>query len=235
MMRSVVGLGLAAAMVSSTAYADPPLGSRLGDRLRGSGDKIKEVEAAKRGHEFATCLANKRTNAVRRVLAAIDAEEFTKAYKSMFAGELTCYSGFEGGELAEARRFNMPPELLRGLLAEQMLKRERAAAAALVPLQRQQIYRRDWYAATNRNIAVDEMATFVADIAPAQTMAMFATVPYSSEEGAAVRALAPSLGPCLSAGAKLQANRQSLRAALADALYQRLHQPAPAAPPTAAK
>ena len=235
MVRKSLGLGLAAAMLSTAAYADPPIGSRLGNRLTGSAERFKEAEAARRGHEYATCLVNKRGNLVRRVLEADSPEAFSKAYRAMNGGELTCYTGFESGELAEARSFDVPPELMRGLLAEQMLKRERNQVAVLVPLPRQQIYRRDWYLATNRNVAVDEMATCVSETAPAQTMALLATIPYSDGEGAAVRALAPMMGPCLSAGAKLQANRQSLRAALADALYQRLHRPVAASAAVATK
>lgn len=221
--------------LSSAAMADPPIGSRLGSRLEGSPEKVKEAEAAKRGHEYATCLVNKREPYARRLLAAATPEEFDRARRAMNAGELNCYTGFEGGEFAEGRMFYVPSDLLRGLLAEQMLKREKNEVAALAPLPRQQIYKRLWFAATARNVAVDEMATCVAETAPAQTMAVFSTVPYSDAEGAAMRALSPSMGPCLSAGAKLHANRQSLRAALADALYQRLHQPAAAAPPTATK
>jgi hypothetical protein len=73
------------------------------------------------------------------------------------------------------------------------------------------------------------MATCASESAPAETLALLKTLPYSDAEGAAFGAVAPHLGACLRAGVKVTGNRQSLRAALADALYQRVANPMPIA------
>lgn len=227
---------LAGLAMTSTALADPPIGSRLGNRLRASAEDIKVEEAARRGHEFAACLTNKRASGVVKLLAQQTEAAYESAYKSLMGGELMCYTGFTDDPFIEGRAFVMPRELMRGMLAEELIKRNEKAIAALPALPRQQLYSRPWYAATGRHVAVDEMATCISETVPGATLALLHTRAYTPEEKAAFGALTPHFGVCLSAGAKLVANRQSMRAALADALYQRLiNPPAPIpAPPAAA-
>jgi hypothetical protein len=222
-------LGLSVAM---PAAAEPPLGSRLGDRMR-PGRAEDAATAARRGHAFAACMSNKRPIHARRLLAQTDQKGYEKAYKSLVSGEIECFTtAFDDAtHVTEGWKLTIPPAVLRGLIAEHLIKRDMASFAALPPLPRQMVYVRPWYAGTTRYDAVDEMATCASETAPAETMALLRTVAYSAAEQAAIGTLAPALGPCLRAGFQLDANRQALRAALAEALYQRAQSWPVAQPP----
>lgn len=236
-MRKVVLAAVLATCMSGAAAADPPLGSRLGNRERGNG-QAAEAKSALQGHAAAKCMVNKRRQTAERMLASTDANEVKKAYKDLWAGDLTCYSGFEDNDagFVEGRVISAPFDVMRGMLAEELVKRQADAVARLPLLQPlQQIYSRPWYSVTNRDPIVDEMATCVADVNPVGTLALFQTDAYSDGEMTVVRNLSPDFGRCLRAGARLTANRQALRAALAEALYQRtqpwpVQAPAPTPP-----
>lgn len=225
LLASAVGLLCIAAPV----LADPPVGSRLGERT--SRDPIKEERNAALGaHELARCLVNKQNSVVRQFLATLDEAE-NKRLDHKMDGEHECFSMAEGNDLVEGRVVTFPHDIFRGMLAEWMIKSDPSPFAALPPLPRQQIYSRPWYALTGRDPSVDEMATCVSESAPAETLALLKTIPYSDAEVGAFGSLTPSLGACLRAGIRVVGNRQSLRAALADALYQRVANPFPAAAP----
>ena len=233
-MRGLILVAATAISFHAAAAADPPLGSRLGNRERGNGE-VSEAQSALQGHAAAKCMVNKRSQIAARMLASTDGAVVKKAYKDLWAGDLTCYSGFEDNDdgFVEGRVINAPFDVMRGMLAEELVKREPTAVAQLPLLQPlQQIYSRPWYAVTNRDPIVDEMATCVADVNPVGTLALFQTDPYSDGEMAVVRTLSPDFGRCLRAGARLTANRQALRAALAEAVYQRT-QPWPVQTPVA--
>lgn len=222
-MRKFILFAAVALGVAGAAAADPPLGSRIGNRERSNGQAAEE-KAARQGHAAAKCMVNKRRQTAERMLASTDAETVKKAYKNLWAGDLTCYSGFEDndGGFVEGRVIDAPFDVMRGMIAEELIKREAAQVAQLPLLQPlNQIYVRPWYAVTNRDPIVDEMATCVADVNPVGTLALFQTEAYTDGEMAVVQSLSPDFGRCLRAGARLTANRQSLRAALAEALYQR--------------
>jgi hypothetical protein len=239
MMRKILtALGMIAGLATAgAALADPPIGSRVGDRLRKSAEVVPEDKAALRAHAMAACLVNKRRPAIARLLAATDMPSLQAGFKTMWSGELTCQSGFEDNDsgFVEARRVQYPPDIMRGMLAEQMLRSLRSQVAALpaMPLL-QQPYRRAWFGGSSRNAVIDEMATCMAETTPAGISELLATEPYSPGEKTTFGAITPMIGKCLSAGAKLVGNRQSVRAALADALYQRVVNPEPAAAPAAA-
>jgi hypothetical protein len=227
-MRKFNFLIAAAAICAATAaIADPPIGSRLGERTRG--DPVRqEREAALGAHEMARCLVNKANRTVRSFLATVDPAE-SKRLSAKMTGEYECFSMAEGNDLVEGRMVTFPHDIFRGMLAEWMIKSDDRAFAALPTLPRELTYSRTWYAVSDRDFSVDEMATCVSETAPAQTLALLRTLPYGGDEGAAFGALGPHLGACLRAGVKVTGNRQSLRAALADALYQRVANPAPVA------
>jgi hypothetical protein len=235
-MRKILILA-AALCVSGAALADPPLGSRLGKREVSNGLN-EEIRAARQTHAAAACMVNKRRSAAERLLAATEEAVVKKAYTDLWSGELDCYSGFEDNDsgFVEGRVIHAPLDILRGMLAEELVKRNTAAIPQLPVLQPlHQIYSRPWYATTNRDPIVDEMATCVADVNPMGTLALLQTDFYTEAEMAQVRTLSPDIGRCLRAGATLKANRQAMRAALAEALYQRTQPwPAQAAAPTTA-
>ena len=210
----------------AAAEPDPPLGSRLGNRTNPNAED--EQTAARHGHELASCLVNKRRGLSERLVAQTTESGYKAAYKALTGGDLDCFNMWDDAtHITGGRMFSIPPEVLRGLLAEQLIKRDLPRFAALPALPRQMVYTRAWYSGTHRHVAVDEMATCVSESAPAETLSLIKTEPYSEAEGAAFGALGPHLGACLRIGAKVDANRQTLRAALADALYQRVVNPAP--------
>ena len=236
-MRALLALGIVAVCLAAAGQAEPPIGSRLGERVRNDPIK-KEQDSALGAQEMARCLANKQTRTVRQYLTTLDRAENNRLAKLM-DGEHECFSMTEGNDLVEGRLVMFPVDIYRGMLSEWMIKNDERTFAALPPLPRQLSYSRPWYALSGRDSSVDEMATCVSESAPAETLALLKTMPYSDDEGAAFGTLGPHLGACLRAGVKVTGNRQSLRAALADAMYQRVANPAPApsgptAPPATA-
>lgn len=216
--------------IATSAWADSPIGSRLGDRLKPNAED--EQTAARHGHELANCLVNKRRAQSERLVSQTTSDGYKAAYKAFNGGDLECFNMFDDAtHLTGGRSFSIPPEVFRGLLAEHLIAHDWSRFAALPALPRQMTYSRAWYGGTNRHVAVDEMATCVSETAPAETLALLKSEPYSDAERAAYGVLGPHLGACLRIGAKVDANRQTLRAALADALYQRVANPPPAAAP----
>ena len=78
------------------------------------------------------------------------------------------------------------------------------------------------------------MSICVVRAVPAETEALLATEQGSPEEAAALRAVAPHIGPCLAAGAAMRLNRPGLRAMLALTAYRLVQHNAGAAPAAAA-
>jgi hypothetical protein len=207
----------------------PPIGSRLGQRMEARGPAEAEAEAAHHGHELASCLVNRRRSDSQKLLAQIDDQGYRKAYKSLTSGQLDCFNMWDDAtHVTEGRSFSMPPEVLRGFLAEELIKRDLPRYAGLPALPKQMVYSRPWYGGTNRHPSVDEMATCVSETAPLDTIGLLKSEAYTPAEMTAIQTLAPTLGACLRIGTKVDANRQTLRAALADALYQRVANPVPA-------
>ncbi len=224
----------AAGMMSlnGIAWAGPPLGSRLGSDVRDEKPE-DEATAARRGHVFASCMVNKRTGLARQLLAQTEEKGYEKVYRDLTSGEHECFnSGLDDAtHLTYGWKLKIPPALMRGLIAEYLIKHDMANFTALPVLPRQMLYSRPWYVGTTRYPQVDEMATCASETAPAQVIELLKTDPYSNPERAAIGVLAPTLGACLRAGFQLSPNRQALRAALAEALYQRT-QPWPVTQPT---
>lgn len=211
--------------VSATAPAEPPIGSRLGERVV-TGAVEDEVTSARHAHEYASCLVNRRGEKARRLLSETSEAGYKAAYKDLTTGRLDCFNmGDDVNDIQEGWRFSIPTDIMRGMLAEQLIKIDIARYAALPPLPQQRAYSRPWYGATNRDASVDEMATCVAEMDAPDTLSLLKATPYSQQEGSAFAALGPTLGSCLRAGVKVTGNRQSLRAALADALYERVANP----------
>ena len=233
-----IGLLLIAAgtMFSTAALAqEAPTGSRLGSRFAGT-VKYSEEEADSAATKMAACLVNKREAAARAYIDAYTADGADRLSNNLFK-EVSCLSFITigSGAMSDTTSFSFPRDVLRGKLAEALLKNQSSAIAALPALPLAKDYSRAWFAATSRSPVIDEMGACVVDTNPKGVAAILATTSYSKEEGAAFGGIMPNLGTCLRAGAKLQANRQALRASLADAMYQRLTRPDPAAQVAAAE
>lgn len=227
------GLGL----VVSPAYAEQPeTGTRLAaPQSRNSGSvAMTDRDQAVGAKRMAECVYNRKTALARQALTA-STKATQDAAMNKIMGEVQCFGAEFSNELVGMRVVNIPPQIMRGMLAEAAFKRSDDEAKKLQALPLQQVYQRDWFAVTGRHITVDEMGACIADTNPAGILALSRTAPTSKEENAAFGGLMSDLGKCLRAGTKLQAGRQALRAALADALYQRLHAPAPVAAPAVAE
>jgi hypothetical protein len=208
---------------TSAAYAEPPIGSRLGDRQekQARADERSAIHAA---HELAGCIVVKRGSVARGVLDSREAEQLTK-FESRTGGELDCIANIEGNDLMEGVSVSYPRDIMRGDLAEELIERNRASVQQLQPLPIEKTYARPWFALTGRHVSVDEMAACVANTNPAAIIGLIDAEPVSDAENAAFQNLIPLMGPCLVAGTKLDAKREPLRAALAEALYQRWAHP----------
>ena len=217
--------GLLALTVTTASLAEPPTGSRLGDRQIHPGVAMTQKDVAIAAREMARCLFDTRKDVALALLQTSDPRYADHVFKQL-SGEASCYV-VPSNDMVDARIVMFQKDVLRGMFAESALLRSRDAVSQLQPLPVQQKrYLRPWFAATGRNSSVDEMGACIADSNPSGIMALIGTVPKTSQESAAFAALGDSLGKCLSAGTTLHASPEALRAALADALYQRVQDPA---------
>lgn len=232
-MRKIQAFFLAAIAICGPVLAEPPTGSRLGDRSSG-GFKYTDEQADEAAARIASCMVAKRGPAAKTYISATTPKELAEIQRALFK-EIQCLSHSNLTIMSDTTVFHIPTDTLRGKIAEAILKDERGSIDALSVLALAKEYSRPWFAATGRDAVVDEMGVCVADTNPRGIAALLATRGFSKEENVAFGAIVPSLGTCLRVGAKLQANRPALRAALADALYQRVHRPAPAIQAAAAE
>ena len=183
--------------------------------------------AASPQRDYAACVARVQPGAVDRLLEAQSDDSSRRAFRDVAHNEY-CYARAYASGTYQLQDDALSVEVMRGLFAEQYLLRNSRTVAALSALPMQsRSYVRPWFAATGRAVAVDEMASCMADTDPAGVMGLLRTVPGSWGEQAWMTSLPASLSRCLAAGVHLDANRTALRAALADALYQRVRaQPA---------
>jgi hypothetical protein len=231
-MREVIPAVFGVVLIAAPALADPPTGSRLGERTV-HGLQQTEEQADDAATKIGSCMVAKRGTVARAYVDAMTPDEAAKAQKALFR-EIQCLSYVNDSNLSDTSVISMPTDILRGKLAEALLKDQDRAIAALPAMPLVKEYARPWFAATSRDPVIDEMAVCVVDTNPRGVAGILATRGYSKDEGAAFGAVMPTLGTCLRVGAKLRANRPALRAALADALYQRLTRPAPTSAPDAA-
>jgi hypothetical protein len=209
--------------VASATRAEPPIGSRLGDRLEKN--KVKdERESVQAAHQLAGCIVVKRGSIARGILDSRD-EQQVKKFESQSGGTVECMANISRNDLVDSILVMYPGDIMRGDIAEELLKRNRSAMQQLQPLPMERTYSRPWYVFTGRHVSLDEMATCVANTNPAAIAALINSEPFSGDEDSAFGTLIPVLGPCLVAGTKLDARREPLRAALAEALYQRAFHP----------
>lgn len=215
-------IALSCLIVASGGAAEPPIGSRLGERLE-SREVQADRERASGAHEVAYCLVGRKGGAVKQFLSATSREESIRLGSRLSGDVEGCMMIRAANDLVEAQRIRYPFDILRGMLAEQLVKQDRGKFAGLAALPIQKVYGRPWHVATGRNAAVDEMATCVAETNPQGVLALLQTDAYTDAEQTAFAGLVPFFGPCLAAGTKLEGKAEPLRAALAEALYQRVN------------
>ncbi len=173
---------------------------------------------------MANCLYERWPARAQGVLSAASLPDADRHYTKLL-DERSCFDDVIGDKEFTPEEYVLPLHLMRGFLAEQALRKVRDQAKTLPALPLQKQYARPWYAATNRNTAINEMATCVADTDPAGILALLETSPGDFAEGAAIATLKPSLSRCLSANTRMESDTRPVRAALAEALYQRVQNP----------
>ena len=173
---------------------------------------------------YVACISEMRSAQVRQLLQASTADAANLPYHAL-AEDDRCFTRVYGSQEFRPEDV-LSQDMLRGKLAELALRARETDARALqaLPLQ-QKRYIRNWFGATGRHSAVDEMAVCMADTDPAGIVELIKTSPGGGDESDALTTMGPNLTKCLGAGTRLDASRQALRAALADALYQRLSNP----------
>lgn len=222
-MKPAAGLLPFLAVVTTAAVAEPPTGSRLGD-VRDKAISVANASGASAMHNMASCLYAKRGPLVRAMLDSKDGKEIDRI-SGQLSASVTCLAMIATTDGADSTTLSYPRDIYRGSLAEAVLGKMDAAMSGLAALPPQPAVMLDWFALTGRDPVVDSMAVCVTESNPQGVAALLRSRDETDAEKAALRGLAPSLGPCLLTGATLKANRQSLRAALAEAMYHRVTAP----------
>ncbi len=168
---------------------------------------------------YVTCTAKRSAADMQAMLNASD-EGAYRAAAQTFSEDPRCTVNDDVATTVFLATANQDRGKLRGMVAEQMLKRSKTAAR-LAPQQKAATYSAVWTGMTGRVAAIDEMAMCAAAIDPAGILALLATTPNSGGQKQAFAALTPSLGTCLAKGYQLDTKPTALRAALAEALYHR--------------
>jgi len=211
-------LALAAGLLISTvqpaqAQRDPARAMRLGETPSSPQD-LRVLD------RFARCVAGRHENAAADLLASNPGtSNYNSSLRRLAQGNWGC---LHSGTL----RFN--EALFAGGLAEALLRRENAhtdiAARTVYDPNRPPLQARD---------EAELMSLCTVRAAPPQVEALLGSEVGSAEEAAAVRALMPQVGQCLSAGVSMRINRPALRAALALATHRLVRHNALAAPAAA--
>lgn len=229
-VRILMFLG-AAALAGSAAVAEPPTGSRMGNR-------IKKVENASFrdpyviAYRVARCAAAMKRSNVRQVIDAATLEARDAARKPLRSFS-NCNASYLFGNEAEYLSYSIDQVINDGMLAEAVVMEDRVPRD-LPALPMQSDYSRGWFAVTGRHPVLNETAVCLADIAPAKVFALFKTKIASPEEMAATRAMGGELGQCVPAGIELKLEPRTLRSALGEAMYHRVYDPAPSGATAAA-
>jgi hypothetical protein len=222
MMKRIIFALVGSALAVSVASANDDIA--IGSRLKRAKQPITngqkgEAEQRSDTYRFLECGVNRQEGPMHRILDISDDKGYRRAMESM-SGLRGCKDEGRFSENAVEISFRFDTATARGMIAEALLKKnQRLNGHPVMALQR--TYPRGWYVRTTRPQAIDEMAACVAETNPDGIAALLLTNHGSPEEIAATRALSPSLGACLVAGAKLSANRLALRSAFAEALYHR--------------
>lgn len=233
-MKSISMALMMACGMSSAAYADPPLGSRLGQDHSEDSRSYSTSDAGRSTRAIMSCAVAKFPMQGRALLAATDTASAQSAAEKLLRREECNMLGI-ASSTSDQIQFQIPFDVMRGMAAEELLNSRLDEAASLPRLPVEKSYSRTWFAITGRDSSVDAMAVCLAESNPAGDVVLLRTNAYSPAEMAAVQAIGPSLGQCLQAGYKLHANRQTLRAAIAEGLYHRLMDPPVPVPAPAGK
>ena len=222
-VRIISALALSA-LVAPVATAEPPTGSRMGNR-------IKKVENASFrdpyviAYRVARCAAALKRPEVRKVIDAPTPAAREEARKRIRTVS-NCNASYLFGNEAEYLSYSIDENVNDGMYAEAVLMEDKVSRnLPAMPIQSD--YTRAWFAASGRRPVLNETAVCVANTAPAKVFALFDTKIASKEEMAATNALGGELGQCVPAGIEMHLDARGLRSALGEAMYHRVYdQPA---------
>lgn len=181
---------------------------------------LAAAEAHSQDSKLSRCFTKQNRKASRALLAATsEAEASSHSRKIRLRTECNISGRYSGSYSFKMTSASI--DSLRAVVAEILVKEDRAKVAVLPALAVQRMYERPWYPATSRHVSIDEMATCVAETNPLGVLRLLDTASNSPAEQEHFGSLKPSFEVCLRADIKLVGNRAVLRGALADALYQR--------------
>jgi len=227
MIRIASLAALLALMVSGPALAQEE--TATGSRLEPSRRAVTNADHGRVRqtlYRFVDCAVSRRRTQVRKVIDARTKNEQELA-STAFYDVQRCNLDAYVAETSSMVSMTADTGSMRGMVAEVFLKRDDKLDGH-EPRPRRRIYERDWFPITSRARQIDEMAVCVADTNPAGIATVLRSEIATKAERAAIMALAPSFGPCLATGYKLEADMAALRASLAEALYHRAFDPEPA-------
>lgn len=225
--KVLLAVAAAGLLAPVTALADPAIGSRVTRGEKGLTGRFNPRQAESPRPAINAdfrCTASLDMSRASKLLAlAYMSEEQTAAIddvgpRSSFsdARREDCFSDFGGGGV----RFQYDPVSAIGGFAEFFTQRNFTAedAAKLSSLSRE-----DWRSPnlTPRN-GSEMMGLCTAQVAGTQIFHLVETEPASAAESAAIKAIVPFLGPCLTSGVEVSFDAASLRALLAHSLFKAL-------------
>lgn len=225
-------LAIMAVLLLGSQATNPDEGARTGSRLDPQTRAIGNADTSKSDltmYRFIECAVARRGGRVRQLVDTRSEAEFQSAYRALDDVQRCSLDAYVA-ENASTVMFTADRGTIRGYVAEIYLKQDKPRLAMLAPQTLQNVYLRDWYPMTGRAQAVDEMAVCVGDINPQGIVALIGTEIGSKDQKAAIKALLPAVGLCLSKAVRLTTNSLGLRTALAEALYHRTFDAPP--PPT---
>ncbi len=222
MPRQFMALAAASTLALSTpALAAPEIGSRI-DTARGSVESVdmqRQGEAIRALNQFARCFARKRPQTAATILALPYLSDEQAALVRKHVGGLDdCWATGDAN-------LRLSPASMPGGIAEQLVfSRLTSAQVTSLPVLTEAQVKAAGIAPRN---TAEDLAQCLAlrDLATAH--ALINSKPTSPEETAAVKRIAPHLGPCVVAGQQLTLNKPSIRNIVAIGLYRLLDLLAP--------
>lgn len=219
----LVVMGIAALLAGGLAAQNAPAQSNSAD------PRFEPSSAADiRGlHDYAQCVAAAQPRRARALLAMDHrGREYQEGARRLYGPEPGCWRRLSDGPERRVSQVRFNARMFAARMAERFLRADLAGAdlAARVALDPAR-------PAIPARSEEELMSLCTVRAAPAQVAAIFASEPASREEAAAVNALVPHIGQCLTAGATGEFNHAAIRSMLALAAYRLVQHNSAAAPP----
>jgi hypothetical protein len=207
------------ALVSTSAAAQET-GTRLG---RNAGERDIPLILNKIG----SCMADTRPATARKWLDLIPGSAAEDQFALVHEGEMNICMALGDKHLVTVGELEYVPLDIRRYMALEAGHRAALTAPDTIPVG---VTEKPWFAEAlaqmKKGDDLDRKSLVQQDFGHCVVVsnwvgarAFLRTERGSKEEGAALQALAPSLGPCIDAGAKIELNKASVRNAIAEPFY----------------